>query len=471
MSLDCSDVRLHVIKLVDFERFFDAIEQIIAEPPIPPLDSLIARLSMEIAGYKQANRAGLAHAIRAGEIIVEIKALAGHGGFLDALARCKINDRTARRWKRLYEARARIPSGIESESEAETWLAEDDAKSRSAGTGQSEKRPQEKGEQGSLERKFGIPPFTRFDASGGPMMRRKERLRLIGIKDAAETREATDIYCLGDRMDDPQHYFASKAGPSGGTSQFNPAIAEVLTRWFSPTNGLVLDPFSGGSVRGLVAVECGREYFGIDIRPEQIEANERDADKHVSPGAPRPVWVCGDSIAVLPSAPLADFVMSCPPYGAIEGYSKHSNDISAMAWNEFKIAYAEIIALAAARLKDDRFAAFVVGNFRDGKQGFLRDLVGYTTECFERAGLRLYNDGVLLTPLGTTPIRSARHFRPTRKLGRAHQSVLVYCKGDPRKAAEACEPLGLGDFDPACEAEGTPVQVLFDFGAEDGADE
>ena len=60
---------------------------------------------------------------------------------------------------------------------------------------------------------------------------------------------------------------------SSGTSIFDPVLCELAYRWFSPPQGIVLDPFAGGSVRGIVASHLGRKYTGIDLRSEQIIAN------------------------------------------------------------------------------------------------------------------------------------------------------------------------------------------------------
>jgi hypothetical protein len=37
------------------------------------------------------------------------------------------------------------------------------------------------------------------------------------------------------------------------TSIFDPVLCEIAYRWFCPSGGTVLDPFAGGSVRGIVA--------------------------------------------------------------------------------------------------------------------------------------------------------------------------------------------------------------------------
>ena len=46
-----------------------------------------------------------------------------------------------------------------------------------------------------------------------------------------------------------------------------------------PEGGVVLDPFSGAATTGLVAVQHGRRYIGIELNPEYIElANRRFAE-------------------------------------------------------------------------------------------------------------------------------------------------------------------------------------------------
>jgi hypothetical protein len=52
---------------------------------------------------------------------------------------------------------------------------------------------------------------------------------------------------------------------------------------------------------------------------------------------------------------------------------------------------------------------------------------------------------------GSLPIRVGRQFVTARKLGRTHQNVLVFVKGDPRKATEACGEVEFGDIDAGSE--------------------
>ena len=242
------------------------------------------------------------------------------------------------------------------------------------------------------------------------------------------------------------------AGQSG-TSIFDPVLCELAYRWFSPPGGLVLDPFAGGSVRGIVASKLGREYLGVDLRPEQVAANETQATAIC--GAPAPRWLVGDSVALgtLAAGITADFMFSCPPYADLEVYSDNPADLSTMDYPAFRAAYNRIIAAACGLLKPDRFACFVVGDIRDRK-GLYRNFVGHTVEAFEAAGLRLYNEAILITAAGSLPIRAGKQFTSGRKLGKTHQNVLVFVKGDPKKATAACGPVEFGELEPEFMGEG-----------------
>lgn len=230
---------------------------------------------------------------------------------------------------------------------------------------------------------------------------------------------------------------AQEAG--SGTSIFDPVLCELLIRWFCPPGGLVLDPFAGGSVRGIVAAKLGRQYVGIELRPEQVKANEEQLAA-IAPGAPVR-WITGDAQQLdelVPEGLEADLILSCPPYGDLERYSDDERDLSTMSPSDFLAAYRRIVAAACARLKQDRFAAFVVGDYRDKKSGVFRGFPWRTCEAFELAGLGLYNEAVLVTAVGSLPIRVPKIFSSSRKLGKTHQNVLVFLNGDAKAAVAAC---------------------------------
>ena len=104
---------------------------------------------------------------------------------------------------------------------------------------------------------------------------------------------------------------------------------------------------------------------------------------------------------------------------------------------EFLEAYREIIARSVSMLRTDRFACFVVGDVRD-RRGMYLNFVSDTIAAFQDAGARLYNEAILITPAASLAIRVGKQFSVSRKLGKTHQNVLVFVKGDPRAATDAC---------------------------------
>lgn len=215
---------------------------------------------------------------------------------------------------------------------------------------------------------------------------------------------------------------------------------EIIYRWFSNKDDVIIDPFAGGSVRGVVASYLDRNYIGIDLRQEQIDANNFNF-KEINEQNPikyKPKWICGDSIKIkeLTNNIEADLIFSCPPYYNLEVYSELEGDISNLSsYEDFKKQYFAIIKNTCNQLKNNRFACFVVGEIRD-KKGFYRNFVGDTIEAFKQGGLNYYNEAILLTNIGSLSLRAPKQFNSSRKLGKGHQNVLIFYKGDCSKIKE-----------------------------------
>ena len=329
-----------------------------------------------------------------------------------------------------------------------------------------------------VAKKFLVPPFSVLNAREGDWQERKRAWAAMGIKSevgrgaspggsempatdysksgcrgtgsgkaiagtekagmqSAEGREESLAYMKGT---DAPAYWQEKMGKAftdtdTGTSIFDPVLCELAYRWWSGEGSQILDPFAGGSVRGIVAAHLGRKYWGCDLRAEQIEAN-REQGAALCDGKPMPEWVCGDSMNEVEKAPDADLIFSCPPYGDLEKYSDQRADLSAMPWSDFRLAYRTIIFRACKRLKNDRFACFVVGDFRDGK-GNYRNFIGETVSAFLDSGMALYNEAILVTSVGSASMRVTKQFNAGRKLCKTHQNVLVFVKGSGRAAADS----------------------------------
>lgn len=367
------------------------------------------------------------------------------------------------------------------------------------------------GVAGSLQARFVVPPFTVLDARQGYWQERKRAWIGLGLR-SEEGRDG-----LGSTVASASLASEAYGGPRGGTeggSIFDPVLTELLVRWFSPPTGTVLDPFAGGSVRGVVTAALGRTYVGLELRQKQVEANraqwamlapklrsagaapasvpaqpepcpdytpdltpvvldpvyEAKCARHLQPGdvlwcvgiratatAPTPPpatlglaaelvdprWVQGDSNETLDGdgpPGQADFLLTCPPYADLEVYSDDPADISGMPYGQFLAVYRSILAKAAARLRPGRFAAIVVGDVR-APDGTYRNFVSHTIQAMLDAGLALYNEAILVTPLGTVPVRAAKTMEASRKLGKTHQNVLIFVKGDAKAATQAVGPV------------------------------
>jgi hypothetical protein len=289
----------------------------------------------------------------------------------------------------------------------------------------------EEGEHKSLADRFIIPPLSVFRVASGYWQDRKKAWLSLGI----QSEKGRD-----DGMLKNLAALAKKASGSTLPSEsiFDPVLCEIMYRWFCPLNGQILDPFAGGSVRGIIAGSLDYNYTGIDLRQEQVDANYSQID--IVHGR-KPVWICGDSRKMdthLPPGFEADFVFSCPPYADLEVYSKEPEDLSNMDYSEFRAAYGDIIRKACSHLKDDSFAAFVVGEART-KAGPYYGLVPDTVKAFEEAGVRFYNEMILVTQIAAKALTVAEGFVKSRKIGKIHQNILVFVKGDPVKAALKCK--------------------------------
>ena len=245
-----------------------------------------------------------------------------------------------------------------------------------------------------------------------------------------------------DRAKDRAKVFGTEGNASeqSGTSIFDPVLCELIYRWFCPPGGLVLDPFAGGSVRGIVAAKLGRKYVGVDLSARQIEANREQAAAIC--GDNPPLWFVGDSREIDTLCPdvQADLVFSCPPYADLEVYSDDQQDLSTMPYPIFLKALQEIIKKSCALLKENRFACFVIGEVRD-KKGMYYQFVPDTVKAFTACGLKYYNEAILVTAVGSLPIRVGRQFESGRKIGKTHQNVVIFVKGDPKKATADIGPV------------------------------
>ena len=282
---------------------------------------------------------------------------------------------------------------------------------------------------------FIVPPFSIFDTRQGYWQDRKRMWKSLGLDSGGGRDEAL----LGKGLQQLGEKYSKSLT---GTSIFDPVLCEVIYKWFNVDKGSIYDCFAGGSVRGIIAEKLGYKYTGIDLRKEQIEANITNAEKLDV----KPNWYCDDSLNAdkYLEDNSVDLIFSCPPYADLEVYSDDERDISNMDYDKFKDVYKQIIDIACRKLKENRFAVFVVGDVRD-KKGLYRNFIDYTKYCFNQNGLMTYNEIILLEQIATAALRCKRNF-VKRKVTKTHQNVLVFYKGDVNEISHNYNEIDVGDL-------------------------
>jgi DNA modification methylase len=267
-----------------------------------------------------------------------------------------------------------------------------------------------------LRDKFIEPPFSILDTKQGNWQRRKKEWMRIGMK--SEVGRDSVVINMGTK--------SKKNNSAKYVSIFDPALCEVLYNWFCVDGKEILDPFAGGSVRGIVANYLGFKYTGIDIRQEQVDSN-REQGLDILDVNNQPNWYVGDSNEVLNGFNKEfDFVFSCPPYADLEVYSDLKGDISNMPYIEFMEAYEEIISKSCNLLKSGGYACFVVGEVRDKKGNYI-GFVPDTINAFRKCGMNYYNEGILLNAIASASMRANGNMK-TQKLVKVHQNILIFKK-------------------------------------------
>lgn len=278
-----------------------------------------------------------------------------------------------------------------------------------------------------LRDEFIEPPFSVLDTKGANWTQRKNKWKRLGIKSEIG-RDAVSIH-IGTTKYETN---CNQSTMSNYTSIFDPVLCELMYKWFCPDGGKILDPFAGGSVRGIVAGYLGFSYLGIDLRKEQIDSNREQANDIInSDDCIMPRWLVGDSNTVLDDVDnnYYDLVFTCPPYADLEKYSDMPQDLSNMDYSLFSETYKSIISKSAQKLKKGGFMVIVIGEIRrkDDPEGAYLGLVPMTINYCVNGGLKYYNEAILLNPVASASMRAAGNMK-TRKLVKIHQNVLIFKK-------------------------------------------
>lgn len=309
-------------------------------------------------------------------------------------------------------------------------------------------------ENGSLQDRFVVPPFSVLDTRKGYWQARKKVWREL-IGDMGESRNDTliqspeikykDLYLrtrkhreelglsfqeyLEKYVPDDVKEREAKKVLSQGVSLLDPVMAELVCRWFGVDGrNKTFDCFAGDSVFGYVSAHLGNEFVGIELRPEQAQLNSERVEGMTAR------YICDDGQNVAQHIPAdsQDLLFSCPPYFDLEKYSDLPNDASNQKeYTDFIAILRNAFTAAIGCLKENRFAVIVVGDVRDKSSGFYYDFCGDIKRIFKDAGMNLYNEIILIETGASTALRAARYME-SRKVAKMHQNILVFYKGKPK---------------------------------------
>ena len=211
-----------------------------------------------------------------------------------------------------------------------------------------------------------------------------------------------------------------------GVSLLDGCLAEIVVKWFGFPKCKTFDCFAGDTVFGFVSSYLGNQFIGIELREEQANFNNERTKGMTAK------YICDDGRNILNhiEEKSQDLLFSCPPYFNLEIYSDLENDASNQKeYSDFIAILNTAFSNAIKCLKDDRFACITVGDVRD-KRGYYYDFIGDIKKIFIRNGMNLYNELILVQPIGSAVLRARNNMR-NRKVVKTHENVLVFYKGNP----------------------------------------
>lgn len=222
------------------------------------------------------------------------------------------------------------------------------------------------------------------------------------------------------------------AAISGGTSRFDPVLADIMYQWYAPTGGHIYDPFAGGITRGALAHHHHMAYHGVDISDRQVDSNRRQATEMGLSGV---TYTHGDGTQPHQRPGSVDMVLTCPPYHDLEVYTSAPRDLSKMGWEEHLVGIRRAAEECYTALRNNRFLVWVTGDLR-APTGELRLLPERTALILQEAGFTPVNTHILVNAVGSRYLMARRWWTGTRSAGRLDQRIIVMAKGDRREATD-----------------------------------
>jgi len=152
---------------------------------------------------------------------------------------------------------------------------------------------------------------------------------------------------------------------------FIPQVAEQLIKRYSKTGDIVVDPFVGSGTSIAVGLRNGRKVIANDIQADNIDtlsANyEQFIPEHLAMGKHDAAEIgymrfVDDALDAWESN-FADLFILHPPYRDIIKYSDNPMEMSQMSYDEYMIAFSNVVKASYGLLRPGRFCALIIGDY------------------------------------------------------------------------------------------------------------
>lgn len=162
---------------------------------------------------------------------------------------------------------------------------------------------------------------------------------------------------------------------------YPPNLAEVMFRWFTPEEGVILDPYYKSEAKRIIAGTLGYGY--------------KDSIDKVD-----------DSVDMI----FLDLAVGACPGMSLQPYLKEI---------EKSINY----------LADDRFVVAVIQERNDNTMGFRSSFASELADCLEQRGFGYYNELIYITRKAEEADADREKFYKNRILPQRHRTIMVFFKG------------------------------------------
>jgi len=208
-------------------------------------------------------------------------------------------------------------------------------------------------------------------------------------------------------------------------SEFNPTVAENIINFWSDKGDTILDPFAGRT-RALISSLKKRKYIGFEISKDVY--NKTKQVIYPLCKNPKPIIYNEDSFNIdKKKIKPIDFIFSCPPYWDIEKYESCDGQLSDIKdYNQFLDRYKEILNKSIKLLKQNKYCALVVGDFR--RKGIYYNFHMDTINIMKELGLKLHDLIIIQSvsfDIANKRFGGIKKYKMTSKI---HEYLLIFKK-------------------------------------------